>query len=94
VRVQVPLDLPSALSRIAELEDSEYRLKTALQEAMAAIEMKNKVLEDTAQYVETLEAELQCVSFPLYHVVCAVVTVASVVMAVTQGCTSCVVCVC
>ena len=56
---QVPRDLPSALARIAELEDSEYRLKMQLQEALAAIEMKNKVLEDTATYVETLEAELQ-----------------------------------
>lgn len=90
---QVPRDLPTALSRIAELEDSEYRLKIALQEAMAAIEMKNKVLEDTAQYVETLEAELQCVclSFDWLLVVCAwCVTVAAFV----QGGTSCVVSLC
>lgn len=57
-----PTDLPSALARIAELEDSEYRLRVALQEALTSLELKNKVLEDTATYVESLEGELKWVS--------------------------------
>lgn len=57
-----PDSLPAALARIAELEENEARLNVALQEALAAIEVKNRVLEEAAQYIEGLDAELTYVS--------------------------------
>ena len=59
VQVDPPKDLPSALARISELEDVEFRLRGSLLEAVAACDAKNKLLEETAAYIESLEAELQ-----------------------------------